>query len=97
MATAVQITMDRVFALMLPPPQARVDECRTRTRGGGGAIRAAARRIPRSRIARIDPARVLAPARLEHQLDRGLAHVQVEALAHVRDVDDVAPGLGDAA
>ena len=32
---------------------------------------------------------VLAPARLEHELDGGLAHVQVEALAHVRDVDDV--------
>src|SRR5918994_4009240 len=31
---------------------------------------------------------VLVAARLEHELDRRLAHVQVEPLAHVRDVDD---------
>jgi hypothetical protein len=39
---------------------------------------------------------VLAPARLEHELDRGLAHVQVHALADVAHVDDVRPGGGDA-
>ena len=39
---------------------------------------------------------VLAAAGLEHELDRGLAHVEVEALAHVGDVDDVAARRGDA-
>ena len=36
---------------------------------------------------------VLAPTRLEHQLHRRLAHVEVEPLAHVLDVDEVATRL----
>ena len=39
--------------------------------------------------------RVLVPARLQHQLDRGLAHVQVQPFADVADVDDVRAGAGD--
>ena len=43
---------------------------------------------------RVEDARgVLAPARLEHELDGGLAHVEVEALAHVLDVDEVGARL----
>ena len=34
-------------------------------------------------------------ARLEHQLDRGLAHVQVETLADVLDVEQVCTLLAD--
>jgi hypothetical protein len=34
-------------------------------------------------------------ARLEHQLDRGLAHVQVETLADVLDIEQVGPLLAD--
>src|SRR5919197_4480057 len=38
---------------------------------------------------------VLVAACLEHELDAGLADVQVDPLAHVGYVDDVRAGLGD--
>jgi len=34
-------------------------------------------------------------ARLEHELHRGLAHVQVESLAYVLDVEQVRAQLAD--
>ena len=34
-------------------------------------------------------------ARLEHDLDTGLAHIQPDALAQVRDLDHVGAGIGD--
>src|SRR3954454_12946250 len=43
-----------------------------------------------------DGLRVLMAARLEHELDGRLDHVQVDALAPVRDVDDVRAGRGNA-
>src|SRR3712207_8195023 len=50
------------------------------------------RRPPRSTLF---PYTTLSRSRLEHELDGGLSDVQAEALAHVRDVDDVRAGPGD--
>ena len=38
---------------------------------------------------------MLGPARLEHELHGGLAHVEVDALADVLDLDEVRPRLAD--
>src|SRR3954454_13259632 len=50
---------------------------------------------PRLPPARHHLVRVLAPARLERELYRGLAHVEVDALAEVLDVDEVRARLAD--
>ena len=42
-----------------------------------------------------DPLPVLGAVRLENQLDRGLANVELNPLADVLDVDYVRPLLGD--
>src|SRR4051794_15753817 len=98
-ATAAQITMLRVRDLVLTAfsslerPLGRTDP-----RARGRSNRSAEQHDLPAGVAHgaDDRVRMVLSARLDHELDGGLAHVQVEPLADVRDVDDVRALGGDA-
>src|SRR4051812_48340370 len=68
---------------------------RSEGRALGAALAHRLRLVARLAQAAQDLAGVLAAARLEHELDAGLADMEVDALAQVLDVDEVRPGLAD--